>query len=117
MANFSFGVSLSANTEIYNALADYAIIVTRLAIQHYVATTNNASNYWLFKLYDVSSTAVQIATSNSYASSPSVWSTLDLYPGSLLVSSYKLLSLTATKQGNPGTLDGSAIVHYRITAS
>jgi hypothetical protein len=116
-ASFNLGSGVTSVPEMYYALGSgYNIFIKKISALFYITGTNNASNYWRFMIYSITSSETLIDTRSSAVSSAGVWS-LDENPAVNTLATTAGFHLSTSKVGvpGPGTLDGSFTVYYQLT--
>jgi hypothetical protein len=96
----------------------YGFYVTRIAINTYVATTNNGSNYWNVTIRSENSTrtsTTSLYTFTTSADSPGGYVGHDGNPSTPTNATNKYgISINVTKTGTPGALYFACAVYYRL---
>lgn len=112
--HFNVGSGITTNQTFYAAIDDALnIYLTRFVFTHYVATTNNNSNYWTAKLYSIATSGTLRDSRTSFASAANTWS-IDKTNLTIVGSGIKALEVDVQKiVGSPGALDGAVAIFYR----
>lgn len=109
---------ISAGAPFANAptLAPNNMTITKLRVNAFVATTNDASNYWTVELKKI--TAANVATTimsiNTSASSPGAWVAYEDAVAEIIDgSTYLALEVTVVKTGAPGNFYPAILIEYQ----
>ena len=91
--------------------------IVSISIAAYVSTTNDASNYWSFRMTSQdANTFTQIgSTVNTSATAAGTWASYSLSSiGHVGTTANEAYTLRIAKTGAPGTVSATAVVYYRL---
>lgn len=95
----------NANGDIYRALVSSNTRIYKFYVRAYVATTNDAGNFWIIYLNDASGTTISSISTTGLA--PNTWLALDtdvFVTRQLVVSSSPFVVVNIQKTGTPGDI-------------
>ena len=93
----------SADATPYAASGGYTMTLVNVVCGFYVATTNNASNYWTIAI-DSKPSGTTIATLSTASASANTFAAVSSSLSGTVASSDKMLRVSLTKTGSPGNI-------------